>query len=213
MQIELVFIGSERVCNIVEGVISEGLRCHPFFNFGVPPPDYVKVYVDNVAVPDNTWESLKIPVDSSTINHDCFPENRSVLLRFAQRGQFGLYVSNNPPSVNPLLQKLVAHEFAHFIDARLNQSFQYDHALRPPSDSALGKIVHCLWCSSIDGRLDRIANLSPFTLCERQEYARQALFDPSVVADAWKGKFATYPSLLKVAEMCLSQVSGAIRKL
>jgi hypothetical protein len=185
MEIDLVFIGPERVCDKVEVVIREGLRRHPFFDFGVPSPDYVKVYVDNVSVSDDPCEGLVDP----SINHDRFTEDRSVRLRFAQRGETGLYFPTT--SVNPLLHKLVSHEFAHFIDVRLNQSFQYDDMLKPPSGSLLRYALNELWNSYIDGRL---GSLAPW---DRRQCASGV--DCLLIESAWNGAFKTYPCLLKAA--------------
>lgn len=190
MQIDVVFTGSEGFCNVVEGVISNGLRRHPFFRLGVSPPDYVKVYVDNVSLPVDEWERARTLIDP-TINHDRFSEDRSVRLRLAQSGETGLYFPSRP-SVNPELHKLVAHEFAHFIDARLDQSFRYDDALKPPPGSALRYALNELWNSYIDGRLGQLAPI------DRRQYARTATH--SLIESAWNGAFRTYPCLLEAAQ-------------
>lgn len=191
MKVDVVFAAGGRVdfCTEIHGLITQGLINHPFLACPrIAVPCYVLVKLNIVEA-----HLLSAP----NIDHNSFLRDRSITLSFPKvSDDDGLYthLSGNPISINPRAKKLIAHEMAHFVDARLDQSFGYNDAARP-SDPALRSIVYHLWDSYIDGRLGPLA---PYNLQCRQHWAASRV--PSLLVErAWNAAFTTYRDLLQAA--------------
>ena len=141
------------------------------------------------------------PKLTTSIKHDDYHQRAEVVLNL---DEFQLYEPHLDESsicfdsdpLNRKLPNLLTHEFGHFIDACLSQTFRYCTALRPSDRRHLVRLYH-LWDSYIDGRL---GSLAPYKLEERIEEATSVgKLDRNLVEKAWQGEFKTYPELVNAA--------------
>jgi len=136
------------------------------------------------------------------IQHGAYPSTGHISLElneislFAQDGSFEV-------SEDQVL-KILYHEFGHFIDARLDPNFRYDHDRRPPQGPMRVAYYH-LWDAYIDGRLGEFA---PYTLQERQNEAAkcQAALPEAAIASIWSGPPVSFDEILSLAERYTSPI-------
>jgi hypothetical protein len=172
----------------IEAVITDVLNKHPFFSATVTPPVHVTI---RVALGDIT---AGIPFRTS-INYDSFLIDQTVDLMIERQDLHQGSNSFNPACIAPrCLERTVAHELGHFIDACLDQAFQYARTDRP--SGTLLKILYDLWNSYLDSRLGPLADCD---LQQRQEEASAHGVSASLIERAWNGDFETYSALLTAA--------------
>jgi hypothetical protein len=133
--------------------------------------------------------------DVTSINHLSFANNQTVTLYIHDSALRG---SNDDYIQNPLLRKIVFHEYGHFIDARLDTSFNY---IELTEKKLYGHVQH-LWNCFIDGRL---GVGSPSTLEQRVQEGEKALKLASRYSiDAWNGCYSTYPHILETSKIIMA---------
>jgi hypothetical protein len=178
-----------RIKTEVESVIRQTLASHPFFGSRVRPPASLKVDV----IADMSVQT--------SIEHHHFREDGRVKLNLNELQLYKTHLGGGPvcfdsDPLNAQLANLVAHEFGHFIDARLDSAFMFDDGLQP-ADNPTWRIFYNLWDSYIDGRLGPLA---PYSLVERQEESWQVgRVPPELVERAWNGSFRTHGELVEAA--------------
>jgi len=174
--------------NQIQAVITDVFNKHPFFSQTVKPPHCLTIRVSIGDIfNDNRF--------NTSINYDSFFVDQSADLMIEKLDLHHGSSPFNPPSIVPrCLEKIIAHELGHFIDACLDQAFQYAHAHRPSGN--LRMILNDLWNSYIDARL---GSLAPCTLQERQQEAACRRVPAPLIERAWNSEFKTYPTLLGAA--------------
>jgi len=176
----------------VGGLVREALLGHPFFVGDIPPPSTIQLDV-----------TVGMHERVTFIDHSRYPSENRVRLHIhefhfpldAAAMSAGEPIFLDDGALHPSLRNLLAHEFSHFIDARLDESFRYSEELRPSDSEPLVQRVHFhLWDSYIDGRL---GDLAPHSLEERQREADTV--DEGLINRAWAGEFSTYEAIVTQA--------------
>src|SRR2546422_664417 len=146
----------------LEREVRSVLEGHPLFAGGVCKPGALVV-------------RITVGMDKRTaIDHTSFPAAGYIRLDLDEiyyplDRKVGEPLFTGDTEFHPRFGQLLAHEFSHFIDARLTPAFGYGNDKRP-SDSGVLSVHLNLWDSYIDVRL---GDLAPHSLSERQHEAEQ----------------------------------------
>jgi len=175
---------------IIEERIKETLNNHPFLE-GLDKPDLVRVWVK------------KEEKENTQINHRLFSEWCVVILYLLERdirpyypgGAFGVHELDREK-----IDKVLYHEFGHFIDARLDPAFGYKD--EEHKGKWYAKIYTTLWNCYIDGRLEKF-KLAPCSLKERIDLecvvdidSKRIEIKSDFLTKAWNREFRTHEELL-----------------
>lgn len=182
---------------IIKERIKETLSKHPFFE-GLDKPNLVRVWV-KMGLKENT----QIEVYSTQIDHSLFSEWGVVILYLFEkniRPNYNPYAARKPHELDrEKIDKVLYHEFGHFIDARLDSAFGYKE--KELKCQPYRNIYNILWNSYIDGRLKERA---PFSLKYRIKKGRDGIKINSehieiksvFIEKAWNKEFTTHKEIL-----------------
>jgi hypothetical protein len=173
--------------------VNDVLQSHPLLRGDVSLPDAGELVVRIVAT------------QRTGINHVQYKLAGNIVLSLDEDDAFDRRTDNSGPDHSRLargLSRILCHELAHFIDARLDRSFSYDEVLRP-SDPRVLSVHYNVWDAFIDGRLGTEA---PYSLSQREEEAAEVNgVPPELIRAAWAGKYRTYPAVVAAAAEFVEQ--------